>query len=344
MQPEGSRLNAHLKVDEKIMIVVRKGKNLVVQGPRFCGRTFTVSRLKGSKKWGVINSFEKYETIDLPTHSSEKDYNFEEDYKLLKDGVKRAREQKQHRLAIFLPDYYSRFFEERHKREENGQSLFEDLHMEKIAHVVEKKEAEDMFWQLLGNEALEKDVENHGIKSTIISRSRDSEGETYLPALLSMHARRLKEDHEVVAAMAGKSHTTDQRLAEEYLAKVSNQLDQEEKTIKEWEKRRECINNALGLEASWTAASVFSVLKEHSGGVFDVLKNIGVPGMVASLVPGVVASVATLTGWAPLAVMGVGLIFSLRERAKEATGVSCSSQRPVSGDGPSRKRVAGLRL
>src|SRR2546425_1788090 len=318
MQPEDSRLNVQLKVvDEKIMNAVRKGKNLVVQGHRFCGRTFTTLRLKGSKDWGVINSFYDYEIIDLPSHSSEKDYNFEEDYKWLKDGVRRAREQKRHRLAVFLPDYYSRFFEERHKREENGQSLFEDLHMEKIAHVVEKKEAEDMFWQLLGNEALEKDVENHGIKSTIISRSRDSEGETYLPALLSMHAKRLKENHELVAAMAGKSHATDQRLAEEYLAKVNIQLEQEEKTIKEWEKRRECIYNALGLEASWTAASVFSVLKEHSGGVFDVLKNIGVPGMVASLVPGVVASVATLTGWAPLAVMGGGLIFSLRERAKE---------------------------
>src|SRR2546427_1305402 len=344
MQAEDSRLNVQLKVDEKIIKLIRKRKNLVVLGPRLCGRTFTLLRLKGSKDSGAINSFEDYEPIDLPSHSSEKNYNFEEDYKWLKDGVRKAREEKHHRLAVFLPDYYSRFFEERHKREENGQSLFQDLQIEKIAHVVEKKEAEEMFWQLLDNDALQRDLVNDSIKTTIISKSRDSKGETYLPALLSMHASRLKENHELVAAMAGKRHATDQRLAEEYLAKVNIQLEQEEKTIKEWEKRRECIYNALGLEASWTAASVFSVLKEHSGGVFDVLKNIGVPGMVASLVPGVVASVATVAGWAPLAVMGVGLIFSLRERAKEATGVSCSSQRPVSGDGPSRKRVAGLRL
>src|SRR2546427_507670 len=311
MQAEDSRLNVQLNVDEKIINVVRRRKNLVVQGPRLCGRTFTVSRLKGSKNKEVSDLFEAYETIDLPFRS------WEEDYKWLKDGVRKAREEKRHRLAVFLPDYYSKFFEERHKREEKGQSLFEDLHMEKIAHVLEKKEAEEMFRQLLGNEALEKQLENQWIKSTIISKSRDSEGETYLPALLSMHAKRLNENHELVAAMVGKSQTTDQKLAEEYLAKVSNRLEQEEKTIKEWEKRRECIYNALGLEASWTAASVFSLLKEHSGGVFDVLKNIGVPGMVASFVPGVVASVATVAGWAPLAVIGVGLIFSLRERAKE---------------------------
>jgi len=311
MQAEDSRLNVQLNVDEKIINVVRRRKNLVVQGPRLCGRTFTVSRLKGSKNKEVSDLFEAYETIDLPFRS------WEEDYKWLKDGVRKAREEKRHRLAVFLPDYYSKFFEERHKREEKGQSLFEDLHMEKIAHVLEKKEAEEMFRQLLGNEALEKNLENQWIKSTIISKSRDSEGETYLPALLSMHAKRLNENHELVAAMVGKSQTTDQKLAEEYLAKVSNRLEQEEKTIKEWEKRRECIYNALGLEASWTAASVFSLLKEHSGGVFDVLKNIGVPGMVASFVPGVVASVAAVAGWAPLAVMGVGLIFSLRERAKE---------------------------
>src|SRR2546425_5236067 len=198
MQAEDSRLNVQLNVDEKIINVVRRRKNLVVQGPRLCGRTFTVSRLKGSKNKEVSDLFEAYETIDLPFRS------WEEDYKWLKDGVRKAREEKRHRLAVFLPDYYSRFFEERHKREENGQSLFQDLQIEKIAHVVEKKEAEEMFWQLLDNDALQRDLVNDSIKTTIISKSRDSKGETYLPALLSMHASRLKENHELVAAMAGK--------------------------------------------------------------------------------------------------------------------------------------------
>jgi tetratricopeptide (TPR) repeat protein len=281
-----------LNVDNKIAKELKLKKSIVVTGYKFAGKTRCKDRLEAQ---GLL---EGYEVTDVSSDSTPA----EEAYEKVIDTVSKSNRMP---IAVFLTQHHVKLFEKRFKKEKD-KSLFNSFAHSKETVRFTEDEALELFKKL--TEDLSQKVVNKTLVKKIIAASRrgDGEEETYVPALISASANRLKEK----IGVSGSARASDPNLFSRY-------LEEEEALIDAKVERNGYILSALGLSTASLSAALPAT--EMVLTALDSLKNFvnqAIPLEYILAFGNILRTAVFGASTAGLGVLGIAVVKGLWDRHK----------------------------